>query len=129
MRSNISFADARDLPFEDLEERVEVMLSTYDKPDVETGEQKLERINRTIDEVPQIYRWLLQLHSWCDHWCDSMNEMFGIKDPRYKALRQRRDFFEKMASAAKMRYEGASRKITIELGFAPDGLPRSRRGE
>lgn len=127
-RTVITNQEARDLDHEELLNRIEAMLDEYAPPTApEPPEQRVARLSRTIEEVPEIYRWLLQLWSWMDHWTDATNDMFGRTDRRYKALRQRRDLFEKMASAAKMRYESASRQITLMQGFDETGMPRSRR--
>ena len=100
----------------------------YDKPDQPESEQaKLQRLSDTLEEMPEIYRWLLGLWSWFDHWTDAMNDQFGPKARQYKQMRQRRDFFEKMASSAKQRYEASSRLITVILGFDPTGMPKQRR--
>lgn len=126
--ATITNQDARDLPHEDLMARVEALLSQYDAPtQPEEQADRIARLSRTIDEMPEIYRWLLELQSWMDHWTDAINDQMGTKDRRYKTMRQRRDFFEKMASAAKQRYEAASRLITIIQGFDPTGMPRQRR--
>ena len=124
---NLSNADVRDLEHEVLLERFEELLAVYDAPrEPEIQSARIDRLSRTIEEVPEVYRWLNHLQSWADHWTDSLNELYGISDRRYKAMRQRRDLITKMASSAKMRYEAASRIITIIQNFDPDGLPKSR---
>lgn len=123
----LSLDDARDLPFADLMEAAEKILQQYDPPqDLEPHADKLARLNATIEEVPQHYRWFLQLQSWCDHWAQSFSTQFGQKDERYQRMRQRRDLFDRMASAAKMRYEAASRRITTDMGYDTTGMPRRR---
>lgn len=124
---SLTRAELRDLPHEDLLERLELIVGVYDKPQVETQGEKMLRISRTLDEAPEIHRYLLGLWSWLDHWTDAMAEMFGQKDKRYKALRERRDLLDKMASNMKMRYEAASRLITLMESFDPTGMPRQRR--
>jgi len=127
-RPTITNEDARDLEHEALIERLEEQLAIYDQPSQpETQAERLERLSLTIEEMPEIYRWLQQLWSWGDHWADSLKDMFGGGDRRYKAMRQRRDLFEKMASSAKMRYESASRQITLLTAFDETGMPRTRR--
>lgn len=130
-RTTITNAEARDLDHEELIERVNAVLAQYDAPEPgnpETEQEWLDRLSRTIEEMPEIYRWLLSLQSWMDHWSDAMKDMGGASATQYKRFRQRRDFFEKMASAAKQRYEAASRLITIKLGFDEGGMPKSRKG-
>jgi hypothetical protein len=123
----LTTTDAQELDHKELIERVEELLKPYDKPEVELLHDRMERINCTLDEMPQIYRSLLQLQSWCDHWTDAFASMFGQSDRRYKAMRERRDLFENMARAAKLRYEGTSRLITLMEGFTVEGLPRTRK--
>lgn len=126
IRSRLTLDDARDLPHEELIERCEAILELYDPPEVETQPQKLDRLSRTIDEIPQVYRWFWQLWSYFDNWSAGMATMYSQSDSRYKMYRQRRDLFEKMASAAKQRYEGASRIITVMSEFEPNAMPRQR---
>lgn len=129
-RTTITNAEARDLDHQELITRVDAILSQYDKPnEPETEQARVERLSRTIDEMPEIYRWLLGLQSWFDHWADAMKDQFNANSKEYKRNRQRRDFFEKAASAAKQRYEAASRLITIMTSFDTTGMPRSRRGD
>lgn len=128
-RSVLSLADARDLPHVDLVERCGELLADYDRPQVESATEKMTRINRILDEMPATYRWFRQLESFCDHWTSSFEQMFGRTDKRYKEMRQRRDLFESMASAAKLQYEGASRQVTIMESFTTEGMPRTRHGE
>jgi len=126
LRSDLTIDDARKLDHEDLIERCEAILSVYDPPEVETQAQKIERLSLTIDEIPQVYRWFLQLWSYFSHWTQGYAEVYGLRDHQTERLRQRRDLFDKMASAAKQRYEGASRLITVMESFDPTGLPRQR---
>ena len=130
-RAVITNQEALTIEHGEILERVDALLAEYDSPPMGTAETesaRLTRLSRTIDEMPEIYRWLVGLWSTCDHWTDAMADQFGMKDHNYKKMRERRDLFEKMASAAKMRYESASRVITILSGFDPTGMPRSRRG-
>lgn len=128
MRASISNQDVQHLEHEELLNRLEEMLAVYDSPSgPELHSDRHKRLSRTIDEIPEIYRWLIHLFSWADHWTDAMKEMNGQSDRRYKALRQRRDLLDKMASSAKMRYESASRQITLISAFDENGMPRSRR--
>lgn len=123
----ISNSEVRSLDHEDLLEALNALLAEYDAPQQgETQTDKVERLSRTIDEMPQVFRWLVSLHSWCDHWADAAKDQYGASSNDYKKERQRRDLLEKMASAAKMRYESASRTITLLQSFDESGLPRSR---
>ena len=126
MRSDLTIDDARKLDHEDLIERCEAILSTYDPPEVETQAQKIERLSLTIDEIPQVYRWFLQLESYFEHWTAGGSVMWGQSDRDTKRFRQRKELFKSMASAAKQRYEGASRLVTVMESFDPTGLPRQR---
>jgi len=129
VRVNLTTTEARDLDHADLLARIDAMLAPYDPPQVETQGEKIARLSRTLDEMPAIYRWLLTLWSWCAHWTDAMAQQMGQRDARYQALRQRRDLLEKMAAAAKLRYEAASRIITVLESFDVTGMPRTRKGQ
>lgn len=119
-------ARAAELPMEDLIEQVETLFLPYSPTEGETGGQEHARLSRTLDEAPELYRWLLQCWSHFDHWTDAQAEMWGRGDNRYKAMRERRDLFEKQASAMKLRYEAASRLITLKASFDESGMPRQR---
>lgn len=124
-RAKLTIVTARDLPFEELIQTADDLIAAYDAPEFETEPQKMERLSKTIDEMPDVYRWFLTLQSYFDHWTDAANDMHGIKSIEYKMLRQRRDAMERMASAAKRRYDGASRQITI-MGLDTEILPKGR---
>jgi hypothetical protein len=125
--SQLTIAEARDMPFEDLLSRADALIAKYSKPnDGETGGQRIQRLTMTLEECPDIYRWLQTLRSFFDHWTDAYADQFGMKSTHYKQMRERRDAMEYMASAAKMRYEAASREITVLQGFDETGMPRSR---
>lgn len=130
MRAGISNTEVRDLDHEELMARLNALLAAYDSPEggAELQADKIARLSRTIDEMPEIYRWLISLHSWLDHWTDAMADQYGRNANEYKKHRQRRDLLEKMASVAKMRYESASRTITRLTAFDESGMPRSRNG-
>lgn len=123
----LSLDDAREKSFEELVTATEEILAEYDPADIEPPMTKVHRINRTLDEMPAIYRWLLQLEAWCDHWKQNYEKTDGRASLNYRKFRQRQDFFESMASAAKMRYESASRRITTDTAYDPTGMPRTRR--
>ena len=116
MRPVLTVDEARHMDFEDLLTRSNAILEAYDAPDGgETSDEQIARVGKTIDEMPDVYRWFLVLQSHFDHWTDAMNDQWGLKSREYKSMRQRRDAMERMASAAKRRYEGASRVITVLL--------------
>lgn len=127
-RPNLTLAEARDMEFESLVERCGEILAEYDKPEVEPPPARLARLEKTLEEMPMIHRWFLQLFSFCDHWTDTFKDMWGQGDRRYKAMRERRDLFDNMARAARSQYDGASRVITVMTDFDPTGMPRQRRG-
>jgi hypothetical protein len=127
MRDQLTLDDLQKMEHEHLLEKIEGVLADYDRPQLENQQQKMLRVGRTIDEMPEIYRWFMQLWSFCDHWTDELGRMFGTKAEQYKDMRQRRDLMEKAASTAKMRYESASRLVTLEMSFDPTGMPRQRR--
>ncbi len=124
----LTIAEARDLPFEDLIMRADEIIESYAPAQNESEPERIERLSRTVDEMPDIYRWFLTLHSFFDHWTDAYSDQFGNRDTRYKQMRERRDAMERAASAAKMRYQGSSRVITVILGHEDEGsMPRTRR--
>ena len=127
MSQKLTIDKARDLDYQDLIEECDQLLEAYDKPEgPETKAQQLERLSRTLDEVPQLYRWFLTLESYFSHWADAAADQWGTKSHDFKKNRQKRDAMENMAKAAKLRYEGASRILTIEMGFDEHGMPQSR---
>jgi hypothetical protein len=117
------------MDYEDLIESSDAILAAYDAPtagEFEQPGQRIARLGRTIDEMPDIYRWFLTLQSYFDHWTDAAGDLNGTRSIEFKLMRQRRDAMERMASAAKKRYEGASRAITVIEGFDAEGMPRAR---
>lgn len=129
MGPRLTIAKARDLTFEDLIEEVDKLLEPYTpRAEGESTTEQRDRISRTIDEVPELYRWFLTLQSWFDHWTDAYADQFGMRDSKYKQMRERRDAMDRAAKAAKMRYDGASRLVTVLQGFDPEGMPTGRKG-
>lgn len=123
----LTVVEARDMPFEDLIEKADALVEEYSKPDVETPDQERERIGRTLDEMPDIYRWFLTLQSWFGHWADAYSDQYGTKSVEFRAMRQRRDAMENAARSAKLRYDGASRRVTLILDDQQAAsLPRGR---
>lgn len=123
----LTIATAKDLPFEDLIEQAHGLIEPYAVPtEGEANAARLTRLERALDELPDIYSWLQQLESYFDHWTDFNASQHGIKSLEYKSMRERRDAMERAASAAKLRYEGASRVLTRIMNFDPQGMPRSR---
>lgn len=126
MRARLTLDDAKDLDFKDLLERGYDILAEYEAPDMETPQMLETRISKTLDELPDVYAWFLQLHAWFDHWSDFYyrQDKTGLE---YKGFRQRRDALEKLAGAAKLRYEGTSRRLTQILGSQEETrMPRTR---
>lgn len=128
MGPRLTIAQARDFAFEDLIEATDKLLEPYAPADNETPAMRRDRISRTIDEVPELYRWFLTLQSWFDHWTDAYGDQFGLRSKEFKQYRERRDAMERAAKAAKMRYDGASRLVTVLTGFDPEGMPQGRKG-
>lgn len=125
----LTVSAARELDFEDLVALCDKILEPYDAPTgVETPKEQMDRFGRTIDQTPDLYRFFLSLQSYFDHWTDQAAHQHGMKGPEYKGMRERRDAMERFASAAKRRYEGASRMITLRENFDPSGMPRTRGG-
>lgn len=125
----LTIARARDLPFEDLVEAADALVEEYGPTEPENAGQRLARLERTLDEVPEIYRWFLTLESYFDHWTDAYADQSGMRSRDYKRMRERRDAMERVAKAAKMRYDGASRLVTVLQGFDAHGTPTARRAD
>lgn len=107
-------------------QRVYKMLEVFEAPEMESHEDLEKRISQTLDQLPDVYAWLNQLHAWFDHWAD-----FYYKQDKtgldYKSYRQKRDMLESAASSAKLRYEGTSRRLTQLLGAQEETrMPRGR---
>lgn len=123
----LTVSTARTMEYEDFVEALDALMQPYTPPDTETQKERIDRLSRTIDEAPTIYRWFLQLQSYFDHWTDAQAHIEGgTRGIEYKMLRQRRDACANAASAAKKIYEGASRLITVIEGFDETGMPRTR---
>lgn len=102
------------------------LLKEYESPGAETLDELEARIGKTLDELPDLYGWFMQLHSYFDHWADFFMNQNGPKDLEYKAMRQKRDAMRDLASAAKLRYDGSSRRLTQLMGA--DAESKMRRG-
>jgi hypothetical protein len=112
-RQRLTIDTAKHMDAQTLTESVYGLLEPYEMhQDLETEAETEHRIAKTLDEVPDLYAWFLTLHAYFDHWTDAFKELYGQQDTRYKAMRQKRDLCEKAASAAKLRYEGTSRRLT-----------------
>lgn len=113
-RRRLTIDQARHLPFEDLVREVYGLLEPFEAPEIETPDERDTRIGKTLDLVPDIYAWFLQLHAYFDHWTEWQANQLGQRALEYKDMRVKRDLMENAASAAKRRYEGASRRLTQE---------------
>lgn len=114
--TRLTISNARSLDYEDLIAACDSLLDRYSPPQgVETEEEKSARLSRTIDEAPEIYRWFLSLFSHFSYWTDVEADINGGRSIDFKMMRNRRDAMENAAKAAKLRYEGASRVITLIL--------------
>lgn len=126
MRPKLTIDEARHMDYQELVERADALIADYEAPGGnESGDEADARLGRTIDELPDLYRWFLTLHSYFIHWTDAHAEIYGGRSKEYKAMRNRRDAMENASRAAKLRYEGASRLITIRLNEA-EAVPRGR---
>lgn len=125
MASRLTRDEAVKLEFSQLLDRTFGVVREYQAPEIETQTDKVRRLERTIDQMPDWYGWFLELEALFGHWSDLFYEQLGRNDMQYKAMRQRRDAMERAASYAKLRYDGASRELTALLEV-PDKLPRSR---
>lgn len=128
-RPQLTVHEARSMDFEELIARVESIMKPYEAPGGDTPESMDEwkqRVSRTLDEMPDIYRWFLSCEAHFDHWTDAMNDQWGTKAIEYRSMRQRRDLFRNMASAAKKRYDGASRLVTVEQNER-ERMPQGRK--
>jgi hypothetical protein len=118
---------ARHLEYESFVDEVYALIEPYEsRHDGETQQELERRISKTLDELPDVYAWINQLHAWFDHWTD-----FWYRQDKtsleYKAFRNKRDMLEKAASSAKLRYEGTSRRLTQVLGQQEETrMPRGR---
>lgn len=127
MRQRLTLDSARMMDFGELSERAYGLLIAYEAPGMETPTQLETRIGKTLDELPDIYAWLLQLHAYFDHWTEFFANQYGMKSPDYKDMRIKRDLAENVAKAAKLRYEGTSRRLTqISTHEAESRMPRGR---
>jgi hypothetical protein len=127
-RRRLTLHEARAMPFEELLVHTYEQLERYEAPEVETTDEREARIDRTLDECADLYGWFNQLWSYFDHWTDAQAQTFGLKTFEYKGMRQKRDMFEKAASSAKRRWEGASRMVTQASRHEDEAsTPRHRR--
>lgn len=123
----LTIATASRLPFDDLIAVCEAMLAEYDAAEDEDDAQRLARINRTLDHMPAIYRFLLGMKARFDNLADDAGNNLGTRSHAFKLQRQRRDAFDDMARAARMAYEAASRRVTVDTSYEHGGMPTSRR--
>ena len=109
----LSFDDCKTMPFEQLMKRVYDTLDHYAAPTgPETAAELDVRISKTLDELPDIYAWMLHLWSYFAHWTSGFEQTEGRSSDHYKDMIIRRDAMAKAASAAKLRYEATSRRLT-----------------
>lgn len=125
--TRLTITDVRDLPFEDLIERCDAIIASYEAPEAELHDARMARIDRSLDELPDVYRWFIQLWSFCGHWKDAMKDQFGQGSNEFKLWRQREDAMERFARATNLRYEGTSRVLTKLQSEDPDRVPTTRR--
>lgn len=97
----------------------------------ETDHERDARLNKTLDELPDWHAFFLEGKAWFSHWTDgyAADSGYGTRSPEYKAAKSRRDALDDVARAARLRYEGASRRITIlQEQQAAAGMRPARRG-
>lgn len=116
----ISSHDLRNITMFDLLDHIDAMMQPYEAKQGETRDEKLDRWSRTLDEMPDVYAWFNHCFAVFDWLTDRCKELYGQSDSRYREARQRRDASERAASSAKLRYQGASREITLALGVADE---------
>lgn len=82
-------------------------------PEAESKAELIERLKRTLDQGPNLYTYLQEATSYLSYWTDMASNMRGTGSDAYKDLRNKRDAADRMAKAVKLRYESASRRITL----------------
>lgn len=74
-KPNLTVHEAKELDYLELIERIDLIMSSYDAPaGNETAQEQHARLSRTLDEMPDVYRWFLILEGYFDHWTDAMND-------------------------------------------------------
>lgn len=126
-RPRLTLDQARGMGFEELSATMYGLLAPYEAAEIETPAMLETRIGKTLDELPDIYAWMLQLHAYFDHWTEWHMNQYGQKSLEYKEYRIKRDLAENVARATKLRYEGTSRRLTqIRDHEAETRMPRGR---
>jgi hypothetical protein len=126
-RQRLTLDEARHLDFGDLSARAYAILADYECSGAETPNELESRISRTLDELPDLYAWFLQLHAFFDHWTEWNANQHGMKALEYKEMRIKRDLMENVAKAAKLRYEATSRRLTQTMASQEETrMPRGR---
>lgn len=126
-RQRLTLDTARSMDFDELSKTMYGLLAPYEATEIETQTQLEARIGKTLDELPDIYAWMLQLHAYFDHWTEWHANQYGLKSLEYKDFRIKRDLAEDVAKAAKLRYDGTSRRLTqLRDHESESRMPRSR---
>jgi hypothetical protein len=130
MRARLTIDQAREMPYLDLIQTGYGLLAAYEPPEIETPSQLEARISKSLDELPDLYAWFNQCHAYFAHWSDyyyTADSGFGPRSLEYKDMKNKRDAMEKLASSAKLRYEGTSRRLTQLMGRDEESrMPRGR---
>lgn len=130
-RERLTLDTAKDMPYDQLIQKAYDLLAVYEAPEAETPSELDRRISQTLDQLPDLYAWFNQLHAWFSHWADfyynKEQSGCGPSSLEYKGMKNKRDAMEKLASSAKLRYEGTSRRLTQLMGRDEEArMPRGR---
>lgn len=117
----------RTLGMFDLLRHFDALMEPYQVRENETQDETRDRVSRTIDQGPDVYAWFGRIHAIFDWLTDRTKELEGAGSALYKEARQRRDAAEAARSDIKMRYQGASRLVTLWTGIEEEARMPKRR--
>lgn len=127
MSTPIKYDQLNKLGLFELIDHFDKLLEPYKRNPGEDSSQAKERVSAIIAQLPDLYSWANTCWSYYDWLTDRQKELHGQSSLLYKEARQRRDAMEKIASSIKMKYQGASREITVALSEDEEGhMPRGR---
>ena len=123
----LSLQRLKDTTVHELIEHFDEILAPYAIGANVTPDERMAIANRTIAEMPDIYAWANTVHTYFDWLTDREAQLENMKSPLYKEARQRRDAAERIASVCKMKYQAASRLVTIRMHEDEEkDMPRTR---